>query len=202
VIFKAFALSGVSLYIHLVSGDPMKASEAAKIRKEAARLLKHASLAATRKELAEMEVADFGLDDVRSMGLELIVYENNDRYCAKELVLLPRQTCPEHRHPPLSESNPGKRETFRCRWGTAYLYVPGAPTAKPRAKLPKVHSPHFTVWHEIIMRPGDQYTLPPGTLHWFQAGPRGAVVSEFSSSSVDDADVFTDPRIRRMPVYE
>lgn len=180
----------------------MKASEAAKVRKQAARLIRQAHLPATRKELSEMEVADFGLDDIRSMGLELIVYENNDRYCAKELVLLPHQTCPEHRHPPLSTANLGKRETFRCRWGTAYLYVPGPPAAKPKAKLPDLHRPHFTVWHEIVLRPGDQYTLAPGTLHWFQAGPRGAVLSEFSSNSVDESDIFTDPRIRRSPTYE
>ena len=37
------------------------------------------------------------------------------------------------------------------------------------------------------------------TLHWFQGGPKGAVVSEFSSPSSDEADVFTDPRIRRIP---
>jgi hypothetical protein len=37
----------------------------------------------------------------------------------------------------------------------------------------------------------------PDTLHWFQAGDEGAVVSEFSTESRDDLDVFTDPRIRR-----
>jgi D-lyxose ketol-isomerase len=180
----------------------MKTAEAVKIRKEASRLLKLAHIRTTRKELSEMEVVDFGLNDIRSIGLELIVYENNDRYCAKELILLPRQTCPEHRHPPLSGSDPGKRETFRCRWGTAYLYVPGTPVAKAKARLPRVHLPHFTAWHEIVLRPGDQYTLEPGTSHWFQAGPAGAVVSEFSSTSVDESDMFTDPRIRRTPTYE
>ena len=49
-------------------------------------------------------------------GLELVVYVNNDRYCAKELVLFPRQTCPEHRHPRVA-GDPGKRETFRVRRG-------------------------------------------------------------------------------------
>jgi D-lyxose ketol-isomerase len=54
------------------------------------------------------------------------------------------------------------------------------------------------VWHEIVLRPGDQYTLPPNTLHWFQAGDKGAIVSEFSSTSTDENDLFTDPRIRRV----
>ena len=47
-------------------------------------------------------------------------------------------------------------------------------------------------------RPGRQATIPPDTWHWFQAGPEGAVVSEFSSKSVDEADVFADPRVRRV----
>ncbi len=49
------------------------------------------------------------------------------------------------------------------------------------------------------MNPGEQYTLKPGTRHWFQAGPEGAVVSEFSTRSTDEADIFEDPRIDRTP---
>ena len=46
----------------------------------------------------------------------------------------------------------------------------------------------------------NQYTLPPDTLHWFQAGPEGTVVSEFSTHSDDASDIFTDPDIHREPV--
>ena len=146
-----------------------------------------------------MEIAEFGLGDVERLGLEIIVYENNDRYCAKELVLFPWQICPEHRHPGVSRTRPGKQETFRCRYGEVYLYVPGEPAAKPKAKVPRKYAKNFTVWNEIVLRPGGQYTLPPDTLHWFQAGSKGAVVSEFSSTSTDENDVFTDPAIRRVP---
>jgi len=78
----------------------------ARVRAAAAALLRKARIAVTPAELEAMEVADMGLGDVRHVGLELIVYENNDRYCAKELILLPRQMCPEHRHPRLD----GRRE--------------------------------------------------------------------------------------------
>ncbi len=54
--------------------------------------------------------------------------------------------------------------------------------------------------HEIALRPGEQYTIPPKTLHWFQAGPEGAVVSEFSTASRDELDEFSDPDVRRTPV--
>ena len=53
--------------------------------------------------------------------------------------------------------------------------------------------------HEIELNPGEQYTIYPNTLHWFQAGPDGAVVSEFSTKSRDESDVFTDVKIDRIP---
>jgi D-lyxose ketol-isomerase len=180
----------------------MKVQQAKRARQRALGLLKKGHIAVSHKEAEEMEVADFGLGDVGKLGLELIVYLNNDRYCAKELVLLPGQTCPEHRHPPIDERNPGKQETFRCRWGEVYLYTVGEATGKPKAKLPAKYRDRFTVWHEITLRPGDQYTIPPNTLHWFQGGPKGAIVSEFSSTSIDESDEFTDSNIRRLPVYE
>jgi D-lyxose ketol-isomerase len=51
----------------------------------------------------------------------------------------------------------------------------------------------------VILKPGEQYTLAPNTKHWFQAGPEGAVVSEFSTRSTDENDIFSDPRIVREP---
>jgi D-lyxose ketol-isomerase len=56
------------------------------------------------------------------------------------------------------------------------------------------------VFHEVRLRPGEQYTIPPDTLHWFQAGDDGAVVSEFSTRSRDEFDVFTDPAVERAPI--
>jgi D-lyxose ketol-isomerase len=180
----------------------MKAGQVKRVRRRTLEFLKKAHIAVTHEEAGTIEVADFGLGDIRHLGLELVVYQNNERYCAKELVLFPRQTCPEHRHPPMGERNPGKQETFRCRWGEVYLHTEGEATKKPKAKPPAKYRNNFTVWHEIILRPGEQYTIPPNTLHWFQGGPNGAVVSEFSSKSTDETDEWTDRNIRRLPVYE
>lgn len=165
-------------------------------RLRAKEFLDRAGIVIRPDEAANIEVADFGLSDLEHTGLELVVYVNTDRVCAKELVLFPFQTCPEHRHPAVA-GEPGKEETFRCRWGIVHLYVPGTPTANPKAVPPPGSEAYYTVWHEITLNPGDQYTLPPDTLHWFQAGPEGAIVSEFSTTSRDEADIFTDPNIRR-----
>jgi D-lyxose ketol-isomerase len=145
-------------------------------RERAAAMLEEAGIVLTPEERERIEVADFGLGRLEEVGLQIVVYVNTDRVCAKELVMFPRQTCPEHRHPPV-EGEPGKEETFRVRRGVVHLHVEG-------------HD-------EIVLRPGEQFTIPPDTLHWFQAGEEGAIVSEFSTRSRDETDVFTDPRIVR-----
>jgi D-lyxose ketol-isomerase len=145
-------------------------------RERAAEMLAQAGIVLTAAEREEIEVADFGLGRLDEIGLQLVVYVNTERVCAKELVLFPGQMCPEHRHPPVGDE-PGKEETFRCRTGSVLLRVEG-------------HG-------EVTLRPGDQFTIPPDTLHWFRAGDEGAIVSEFSTRSRDETDVFTDPQIVR-----
>lgn len=176
----------------------IKRSEVRQIQARALEMLKTAGIVLTPAEAANIEVAELGLGEVEQTGLELVTYVNTDRYCAKELILFPRQTCPEHRHPTVA-GQPGKMETFRCRWGIVWLYTQGPAVATPQAHVPAGSERYYTVFHEIELRPGDQYTIPPNTLHWFQAGDEGAIVSEFSSTSRDESDVFTDPRIKRIP---
>ncbi len=176
----------------------IKRSELKRAQEQAAELYSRAGIVLTPEERKNIEVAEFGLGDLEHQGLELVTYINTDRYCAKELALFPGQTCPEHRHPQVA-GKPGKMETFRCRWGKVWLYVEGKPADRPRAVIPKGHERSYTVLHEIELHAGDQFTIPPNTLHWFQSGPEGAVVSEFSSTSTDENDVFTDQRIQRMP---
>jgi D-lyxose ketol-isomerase len=93
-------------------------------------------------------------------------------------------------------------ETFRCRYGSVYLYVEGEAAEPIRAAVPPGSREHYTVFHEVFLRPGEQYTIPPGTKHWFQGGQEGAIVSEFSSTSRDEFDIFTDPAVARMPVID
>ncbi|WHX47947.1 D-lyxose/D-mannose family sugar isomerase [Paenibacillus woosongensis] len=162
-----------------------------------------AHIVLTEQEKDNLEIADFGLDQFALVGLSIVTLINTDRCCAKEMVLLPGQTCPEHRHPAIPELNyPGKEETFRCRYGTVYLYVEGEPSSSIRGILPESGKEHYSVFHEIVLNEGEQYTIYPNTKHWFQAGPAGAVVSEFSTRSLDEYDIFADPRIDRIPRIE
>ena len=158
-----------------------------------------AGIVLTDEEKERIEVADFGLNAVEQIGLQILTYINTDRVCAKEMVLTPYQTCPEHQHIP-TDGFAGKEETFRCRYGNVYLYLPGEGGADQiQGKLP---STDVTCFREIVLNPGEQYTIMPQTLHWFQAGEEGAVISEFSTKSTDETDRFTDTRIVRSPEIE
>ena len=172
-------------------------SEIAARQQQATALFEKAGIFITEEECTSIEIADFGLDDFEVTGLGVLVYVNTDRCCAKELAMWPGQTCPEHMHPSVAD-DPGKEETFRCRWGTVFLYVSGEATEHPTCKPPG-NRDKYTVQHEITLKQGDQYTIAPNTLHWFQAGEQGAVVSEFSTRSTDENDFFTDKTIRRPP---
>ena len=170
--------------------------EAAERRDFASELFRKAGIVITDEEKSLIETADFGLNEFEQTGLGVLVYVNTERCCAKELAMWPRQTCPEHRHPPVG-SDPGKEETFRCRWATVYVYTEGTPTQNRACLPPAGREQTYTVWREIELHPGDQFTIQPNTLHWFQAGDEGAVVSEFSTRSTDENDIFTDPDIQR-----
>jgi len=166
-------------------------TQVVELRLRTAAKLASAGIVLTAAEKASIEIADCGLGEIETIGLQLITYVNTERCCAKELVLFPHQLFVEHQHPPVGD-DPGKEETFRCRQGE--------PTPNPRGTPPAHRAQYFTVWHEIILRPGEQYTLLPNIKHWFQAGPDGCIVSEFSTKSRDELDIFTDPDVSRIPV--
>src|SRR3970040_790463 len=115
-------------------------------QQQAREYLSRAGIAITPEETVNIEVADFGLNELDSTGLEIVVYVNTERVCAKELVLFPRQTCPEHRHPP-SVKPPGKEEPCPCRGAVVYLYTEGEPSPNPACRPPELDGGAFTVWH-------------------------------------------------------
>jgi len=166
-------------------------------------LFQKADIVLTEQEKQHIEIATFGLPNYPESGLQILTYINSPRYCAKELVLFAGQTCPEHLHPPFA-GTPGKQETFRCRWGEVYLFVDDPKLSKNEVngkavcRVPEGDEAWYTVDRYVLLRAGEQYTIAPNTRHWFQAGASGAVVSEFSSESRDELDIFTDPRVNRL----
>lgn len=169
-------------------------------KKEVLNLYEKAHIVLTENEIDRLDCTDYGLGNVRAEALNLVVYVNTSRYCAKEMVLLPNQTCPEHIHPS-TEGRKGKQETLRCRWGKLYLYVASdekLDEGKIHVSIPKKNKAYYTAGREIILLPGQQFTVKPDTPHWFQAGAEGAVISEFSSTSDDASDAYTNPNIKRI----
>ncbi len=129
-------------------------------KKMALEIFAKANIALSNAEQMSIEIADFGLGDLFHTGLQLVTYINTSRVCAKEMVLLPHQTCPEHIHPTMGTQT-GKEETFRCRYGTVYLYIDGSPSEELHCSIPENFKEGYSVFHEIILTPGEQYTIIP-----------------------------------------
>ena len=155
-----------------------------------------AGVVLTDRERERISVADFGLNNLEHQGGQILTFFNTERLSAKIIVLFPWQILPEHWHPAINK-DAGKEEIMRVRWGEVYLYVPGEPTPQPRGKIPPGEEENFTVWHEVILKSGDHYIIPPQTVHWFQAGRDGAVIDDYSSAARDLQDGFTNPRVVR-----
>jgi D-lyxose ketol-isomerase len=149
-------------------------------------------------EQDRIEVAELGLGELEQTGLQILTMASSEWLGVKLLILTPNQFFPQHRHPPGDEGRyPGKTEFLRGQSGQLWLYVPGPPADRPRAKPPAHRLKHCTVWHEVDVGPGRQYICPPNTWHWFQAGPEGALVWSISSRVTDAADQFSDPQVVR-----
>lgn len=154
----------------------------------------------TEEDKRNITAADFGLNRIKEEGVQILTLFDTDRMAAKILILLPHQTEPEHWHPPVAD-DPGKEEVIRGIWGDLVFYIPGADTLKEGFVI---HGKEdcYTMRNEVVIAPGDQLILPPGTKHWFQAGERGAVMYSFSTKVTDLMDQFTDPNIVRDTIIE
>ena len=76
----------------------------------ALKLVKKVNIVLTDKEVRNMEVADFSLDEFDRTGVVIVTYVNTNLCCAKEMFMQPGQTVPEHTHKPLPNGFPGKEE--------------------------------------------------------------------------------------------
>ena len=163
-------------------------------------MIESAGIYLTEADKKKITAADFGLGRIREEGVQILTLFETARMAAKILVLLPYQTEPEHWHPPVGD-DPGKEEVIRGIWGDLTFYIPGKDTLK-HGFIVEGKEAYYTMRNEVVIHPGDQLVLPPGTKHWFQAGERGAVMYSFSTKVTDLLDQFSDPDIVRETLIE
>ncbi len=163
-------------------------------------MIEKAGLLLTEADKLKMTAADFGLNEIKKEGIQILTLFQTGRIAGKILVLLPFQTEPEHWHPTVGD-DPGKEEVIRALGGDLYFYIPGEDNMK-KGFIVDGKEDFYTMRHEVDMKPGDQLELPAGTKHWFQAGAKGAVMYSFSTTVTDLNDQFTDPNIVRDTVIE
>lgn len=165
-------------------------------QERAAGMIREAGIPVTEEELGRVEVADFGLSRLDREGAQILTLAATDRIAAKVIVLFSGQTLPEHWHPRVGD-DPGKEETIRVVAGVLRCYIPGADTLR-EGFVPQGKQDAYTVRQELLLGPGGQITLTPGTKHWFQAGEDGVVMYSFSTVARDVLDQFTDPNVQRV----
>jgi D-lyxose ketol-isomerase len=167
---------------------------------KAGEMIKKSGIFITDAEISGIIVHNWGLDNFYEEGLMVLTWFATERISARVLVLFPNQTEPEHWHPPLP-TNPGKEEIIRAVYGDLRFYLPGEDNLK-EGFIPASNRQYYTLRNEIIMKPGDQLILTPGTKHWFQAGPEGAVFYSFATCVSDGTDKFENPNIKRMQINQ
>lgn len=178
----------------------IKLDEFNQVCQKSIEMIEAAGLYLTDADKDKMTAADFGLSNIKKEGVQILTMFETDRIAGKILVLLPNQTEPEHWHPTVGD-DPGKEEVIRAINGELYFYIPGEDNMKHGFIVEgKEHC--YSMRHEVVLNPGEQLILPPGTKHWFQAGPKGAVMYSFSSKVTDLLDKFTDPDVMRETIIE
>jgi len=143
-------------------------------------------------------VSDFGLGRFTEVGLGVIIWCGDEKYgyTGLDIFLLPGQVIPEHWHVRVGDI-PEKMESWLVRHGEVYACVEGPDTPNRRARLSSADAAHFAVKNERTLRVGDVAGITrPMEKHWMQAGPQGAIVSEFSTFHTGEAVRFTDPKVK------
>lgn len=168
------------------------------VKQEAAALLKKTGFPLTDEEWAKLEVNDFGLGDVRKEGFAFIDILRSPRVRITLLILLPNQTLPQHVHPAYKDEH-GKEETFRVLVGQAKIFIKGEEN-NPDILIPAGKEEYYTARHEIVLNPGEQYSVQPQGEHWFQGGDEGGVGIIFQNRVDETKNMFYDPASSGCPI--
>jgi D-lyxose ketol-isomerase len=162
------------------------------------RLLKKARYPVTDAIAGKIFVSDFNLGRFAQTGLGAILWwgDEEHNYSGLDAFLLPGQIIPEHWHVKVRKI-PAKMEAWLVRHGEIYAYSEGPPTRTIKAKVGKNDAAHLSVKSERILRIGDIAGISrPLEKHWMQAGPEGAIFTEFCTYHSGEGVRFTDPQIK------
>ena len=91
------------------------------------------------------------------------------------------------------------KETIRILAGKTKVYIRGK-SSNPDMLVPAGKDPFYTARQEILLNPGEQYTVPPGIEHWFQGGPEGSVNICFQNRVDENQNRFWDPKSSGCPI--
>ncbi len=147
---------------------------------------------------SKLFVSDFGLGRFTEAGLGAIVWCGDEKYkySGLDAYLLPGQIIPEHWHVRVRDI-PEKMESWLVRHGEIYTYAEGDPTPNMKAKLADADAANITVKHERILCVAEIAGIShPLEKHWMQAGPQGAIFTEFCTFHSGEAVKFTDQKIK------
>ena len=182
----------------MTAPHPPDVAAARQVRAQTLELIRKSRFPVTDAELAGLKLNDFGLGQLAVEGFEFIDFVLTPRIRMTLLVLMPNQTLPEHYHPAYGQES-GKEETVRCLWGQTRVYLPGEPN-NSRVLIPAGKEALYTCRHEVILRPGEQWTFTPPVVHWLQGGPEGSVNLGMQNRVDENRNVFTDARSTGCPV--
>ncbi len=147
---------------------------------------------------SKLFVSDFGLGRFTEAGLGAIIWWGDEKhnFTGLDAFLLPGQIIPEHWHVKVRDI-PEKMEAWLVRHGEVYTYAEGASTPNMKAKLAAADAANITVKCERILGVGEIAGISrPLEKHWLQAGPQGAVFTEFSTFHTGEAVRFTDAKVK------
>jgi len=148
-----------------------------------------------RLKTEEFWTLDFGLGKFTEIGMAGILWVNmkEDNYFGHEIYLLPGQNIPEHKHVKTPDAAP-KLEGWHVRYGWIYTFGEGDPTPGVEDHIPPSHKEYAKVRNMKKVMPGEVDTLGgPEQWHFMQAGPEGAIVTEYATYHDGNALRFSHP---------
>lgn len=162
------------------------------------RFLKQSGYPVNDSIASKLFVSDYNLGRFTEAGLGVIIWWGDEKhnFTGLDAFLLPGQIIPEHWHVKVGNI-PEKMEAWLVRHGEVYTYAEGAPTPNMKAKLADADAANITVKHERILGVGEIAGLGrPLEKHWMQAGPQGAIFTEFCTFHTGEAVKFTDAKVK------